>query len=227
MIFEELRAFPATLSSIQDVCVLGCGRGHDAVRISDMMDLHGRPYPFRVVALDEEDVFETRYRRIRNLSFGKQNWTDGAIGVDDRFDAVYTDKLQTSYQPFSTIFAINTIMREGGILCVDVPAAADPAYGRPHNHTISGEPHTFTTTMLIYLLACGGFKVEHVRNEKDDPSIQAIAYRQTPPPYRSTWYDLAAAGLLTLNMTENIMKHGYLDSENLVLEWIDGRNTLA
>lgn len=223
-IIQELENYPETMGSLTSLAILGVDNGEIIDAFSVMENPHGKPYTYKIFAVDNKNEILGKYRKIRRLQFVGVDFYDD-LHMPQQVDMIYTEKFHLSYNPYRFISNANRCMTDGGILCFNVATLISTEYNRITHISSNDQPFAWTIPGLIYMLASNGFECTHFRKNTD--SIDVLVYKKTDPMDRPTCYELSDRGLLTDSMKESVLKHGVITDEELVITWIDGRNELA
>ena len=225
----QLNNYEDFMMSIESMVDVGCGKhGKDLVWWSNAHSLDDNNnkmyYDIDCYGVDIKDEFLPQ--GAKNITF--LNYDFEKTFSKRQFDVLWShDSFQYAINPVETLKNWNSMINEGGMICIQVPTNIKVQYNRL---TCSQQSYTYynhTVDSLIHMLAINGFDCSDGFFYDDDNWVKAIAYKSdTKPmdPRTTSWYDLAETELLPDTMIDNINKYGYPKREELMLTWITGSN---
>jgi SAM-dependent methyltransferase len=208
---NHLRNLEDYMANLENICDMGAGIGHDACWFSTLTDLYGRNYNYNVTAVDNSPG------AIRTE--GKMTWSfDDVHSVKlPQQDLIWChNTLQYLRSPIEALFHWHTLLREDGLLLIEIPI---------QNIIInSGVYHNYTLGNLIVQLASAGFDCRggHFQYDKENGWMRAAVYKvETEPKIYKNWYDLHETNRLPFCLDSVLNANNYFSENDLVLEWID------
>ena len=199
------------MSNIENICDMGAGVGLDACWFATLADSNGRQYNYNVIAVDNSPgVIQTRGRMIWNFD-------DVHTVKLAQQDLIWChDTLQYLRSPIDALFHWHSLLREDGLLLVEVPITNSKYYG--------GIYHNYSMGTLITQLASAGFDCRggHFQYDKERGWIRAAVYKTIDEPrlYKS-WYELVETNRLPYCLDAILYSNDRFSENDLVLEWID------
>ena len=226
---NTLYAYDDFMESVQTVADMGCGIGLDlewwATRTTRDLE-HPKPLNIRCMGIDISGQLPMAHR-YKNMTYLNQDFEQPIQIRKTQLDVVWChDAFQWVIDPFRTLSQWRDVMSPGGMLAIIVPQMTNLEYNRQAFDQLNGCYWNWTLVSLIHVLAVGGWDCRggFFYKSPEDPWIHAVVYRgdQLPrDPRRTTWYDLAEAGLLPDSAVDSVNRHGYLRQRDLLLPWLD------
>ena len=216
------------MQSINTMVDFGCGSGSDLEWWATRTTRDEQPVPLNIkcVGIDTAPSMPMA-RRYKNIQYHPQDFEDPIQLQKHTYDVAWChDAFQYAVNPLSTLAHWWHAISENGMLVISVPQTANIEFNQQAFDLPSRCYYHWTLVALIQALAVSGFDCSSGFFKKDptDPWIHAIAYRSSEEPRNpktTTWYDLAAAGLLPASAANSINRYGYLRQRDLTLPWLD------
>jgi hypothetical protein len=146
----------------------------------------------------------------------------------ESFEIIWANNcLQRSSNPFKTLRHWWDLLKEDGMLCLNVPQTNYiDDLGQWKIESRSGEYFSWNMVNLIQSLAVCGFDCRdgHFKQQRHDPYIWASVYKGSVPPQdpdSTSWYDLKDLNLTPIYLDDCINRFGYVKHEFLKVEWLD------
>lgn len=144
------------------------------------------------------------------------------------FEIIWANNcLQKSINPIKTLTHWWDILKEDGMLVVNVPQSSfidDLSMWQVRGY--SGEYFSWNIVNLIQNLAVCGFDCRdgHFKQQQHDPYIWAAVYKGSVPPMdpaKTNWYHLKEANLTPHSLDSCIERFGFVKQEFLKVEWLN------
>lgn len=223
-----IRQFDDFLESVSSVADFGCGGGLDinwwATQQSYLSD-PPRPYNYRCYAIDH-DIKQLKLQLPNNVHVIQEDFEKKII-LTNPVDVIWChDTFQYCLNPLNTLRLFNEQMVENGMLYICVPTHRYLHRGMITSRSSAYQYFDYNLVHLIYMLAVNGFdcKDAYFLKESEDPWIHAVVYKSGVAPMdprTTSWYDIAAQGLLNASMENCIKEYGFLIQENMIFGWLD------
>jgi SAM-dependent methyltransferase len=223
---ETFYEFDDFMSSISTLLDLGCGHGLDmqwwATRTT--RDLASpRPLNIRCTGVDRMDFCPTKHT---NIIYRQRDFETDMDLPHKRYDVLWChDAFQYVRDPYHTLLRWRDRTAKEGMLVLIVPQTTNFQRNHQQFELQSGCFYHWTLVNLMHILAVTGWdcRAGFWRKTPDDAWIHAVVYKssQDPLPPGSTWYDIAASGLLPQSAEAGINRVGFLRQQDLVLPWLD------
>jgi len=222
----EYDDFMASIGTLAD---MGCGAGLDiewwATRTT--RDDNPKPLNIQCVGVDLLDSFPMA-RKYPNVTYQKRDFESEIPLTRNRtYDVLWChDAFQYCISPIDTLIQWRNITSESGMMILIVPKTIDIRHRQLKYVQPNGHYYHYSITSLIHMLAVTGWdcKSGFFLDNAMDPFIHAVVYKSNQEPRNpktTTWYDLVDSGLLPETASAGILKHGFLQQEDLLLPWLD------
>lgn len=213
------------LSGINNIAVMGAGMGYDAVWWATLENSDGRKYNFNVTAVEIAPPF------------GLKTANSGMHWIFEDFSTVQLpqqdiiwchDALHYALNPIGTLFHWHKLLRQDGLLIVEMPYKLSINSHIEHNtvnvNMVSGMYHVYTMSSLIVQLASAGFDCRSANFQLDKESgwLRAAVYKSSDEPrLYSSLYELKETGRLPYCLDARLDGIDNFSESDLMLEWID------
>jgi len=212
------------LASIKNICVMGAGLGYDAVWWANLTSPEGRRYNFNVTAVDSSPPYG-----IQTVPGMQWRFDDFATIELPPQDLIWChNTLHHALNPVGTLFHWHKLLRQDGLLIVEIPYSLSLSNHIEHNtvnvNMSSGMYHVYTMSSLIIQLASAGFDCRNAnfQFDKENGWLRAAVYKTQDEPrlYRSL-YELKDTNRLPQCLDAILFGIDNFNESDLVLEWID------
>jgi hypothetical protein len=221
---EYLALLDEYLNGIKNIAVMGAGKGLDAVWWATLCDSSGKPHNFNVTAVELAPSLEIK-------TAGKMQWRFEDMSTIELplQDLIWChNALHHSMNPVSTLFHWNKLLRQDGLLIVEIPYSLSVHSHIKHNIVnvamVSGMYHVYTMSNLIVQLASAGFDCRnaHFQFDKESGWLRAAVYKcDDKPRLYSSLYELKETNRLPHCLDSALNGIDKFNENDLVLEWID------
>ena len=221
---EYLALLDDYLSGMSNIAVMGAGIGLDAVWWATLHSQSGRPYNFNVTAVDVAPSLEIK-------TAGKMQWKfEDMSSVElPPQDLIWChNALHHTMTPVGTLFHWHKLLRQDGLLIVEIPYSLSVHSHIEHNTVnvsmSSGMYHVYTMSSLIVQLASAGFDCRSANFQLDKESgwLRAAVYKTSDEPrLYSSLYELKETNRLPYCLDAVLDGIDRFNEGDLVLEWID------
>lgn len=219
------------LGSLDTICDMGCGAGHDITWWATLenQDDPPEPYDFKCYAVDIKQSNLDKVPDLPNIKKVNRDFTEQRI-LPVSIDLMWAhDSLQYSTNPIETLKFWNEQMTVNGMLVLHVPQHSGVVDNRYYSRTYNNCFYNFTPTNLIYMLAVNGFDCRdaYLLKKFNDPWIKMAVYKteiEPMNPKTTTWFDLVDKELLNPSIVASIQANGYLKQEDIIMPWLDKEN---
>ena len=226
-----LYEYDTFLDSLRTITDMGCGTGEDITwwAMLETRDDPPVPHNYRCIAVDNDPYKLSKVPDLENISKIQADFNESIV-LPVKTDLMFAhDVLQYSTNPLQTLRWWNSQMNVNGMLVLAVPQHSgvqdNRYYSKTHNHCF----FHYTPSNLIYMLAVNGFDCRdaYLKKELNDPWINMAVYKtdiEPMDPRTTTWSDLIDKKLLHPSVEASILKHGYLQQEEILYPWLDREN---
>jgi SAM-dependent methyltransferase len=227
---EVLYGYDSFLDSLEHVADFGCGSGLDTQWWASLQTRDDPPEPrnYTVYAVDVNTSKLTQsVNQLSNVHAIEADFDVVDHALPRPVDFIWChDSFQYVTNPLATLARWNAQMNVNGMLALVFPQAVHYEYNRLNNISWSGCYHNHNIVSLMYMLAVNGFdcKDAYFFKEPNDPWLHAAVYKSDIAPMNpktTTWYDLAASGLLSDSVVDCINRFGYVRQEEIITNWLD------
>ena len=217
------------MESIATVVDLGCGNGLDLEWWATRTTRDEVPIPLniRCVGVDLLDQLPVA-RKYSNITYQKTDFESEIFTPSDRkFDVLWChDAFQYCVNPLATLAKWWHMTSDGGMLAIVVPQTTNVFRKKLAFSQQSICYYHHTLVSLIHMLSVTGWDCRDgfFLKRPDDVWLHAVVYKSSTAPMNpstTTWYDLADTNLLPETAKDSVMKHGFLQQQDLILPWID------
>lgn len=228
-ILEELYEHDDFMESVDRVVDLGCGA--DAL---DMMwwvtrttrDDDPRPLEIQCVGVDQIERLNVKHS---NISYHRLDLEELTYAKKP-YDVLWChDTFQYMTNPMGCLKNWWQIAADDAMLVLSLPQSTNVEFHEQAFDLPSGCYYNHTMVSLIYMLSTMGWDCASgfFKKMPNDPWLYAIAYKHKngpKDPKKTTWYDLADAGVLPQSAVQSLNRFGHVRQRDLVLPWLDKSN---
>lgn len=212
------------LSNIKDICVMGAGLGYDAVWWASLKSPHGRSYNFNVSAVEMSPPYG-----LQTVQGMQWYFEDFSLVKLPPQDLIWChNALHYSLNPIGTLFHWHNLLRNDGLLIVEIPYTLSISEHLQHNmvnvNMSSGVYHVYTMSSLIIQLASAGFDCRnaHFQFDRENKWLRAAVYKtEDQPKLYNSLYELRETNRLPYCLDAKLNSIDNFNESDLVLEWID------
>lgn len=217
------------MDSISTLADIGCGSGGlDLEWWATRTTRDDDPEPLNIRCMGI-DIFSElpMARKYPNITYQKVDFEETIAPPKKLFDVIWChDAFQYAINPIKTLSRWQKITSDGAMLALTVPQTTNIVYKNHQCIQPNGCYHHHTLVSLIHTLATAGWDCNNgfFLKKPNDHWIHAVVYKSKHPPMdpkKITWYELADLKLLPESAAKSIMKHGYLQQQDLLLTWLD------
>jgi hypothetical protein len=161
----------------------------------------------------------------KNMIYVTQNFEKNCL--PEPVDVIWChDAFQYALNPVSTLKVFNQQMNVNGLLYIGIPLQTYKEFNQWHSNSNNFQYYNHTFLNLVYMLAVNGFDCRdaYFRKAKDDAWLHAAVFKtDTAPmdPAKTSWLDLAQAGLLNDSLINSLSQFGYVRQQDALFPWLD------
>lgn len=227
-ILNQIYEYDDFMDSIEVIADMGCGSGLDIMwwaTATTRDEERPEPHDYTCYAVDIDLSHLMIDEKPDNLTLLEVDFE--LDPMPRKVDVIWChDSFQFVKRPLDTLRLWNKNLNLNGMLVMSIYQNMHTKNGRYRNISKSYNYYNYTVPSLIYMLAVNGFdcKDAYFQKAEGDPWINLVVYKSSVEPMdpaKTSWYDLADAGLLHNTVLNSINKYGYVDQADLGFSWLN------
>jgi len=229
-IMDLIYQYDSFLDSLEVVADFGCGSGLDIEWWATLTTRDDPPEPrnYLCYAVDKNtSQIDSEIKNLPNVQVVEADIESADRPVPRQIDLLWChDAFQYVTNPLHTLRLWNETMSVNGMMVLTLPQSVHYEHNRLSNTSRNGCYFNYNVVNLMYMLAVNGFDCKDAYFYKDINNmwLHAAVYKSDIPPMdpqTTTWHDLIDLGLVNDSVKNSVLKHGYVEQDDLLTSWLD------